>query len=279
MVRVAFLAALAGLVCGEWHPMPNGLYYHESCIHRFDEEFHVDRSAEGGSVVTFASQQERMELSPCEHVPRLSPEGPALNGTQLAEGASYYSAWSVYAKAARAEGFGYMSSKWTVPAKPTGRGPADQSSVYLFNGLEDGGGHTGAASLILQPVLQFGKSGCIVNPLKWGQWHFTSYLVDGAGHAYCGSRLGPLDEGEEVVGVMTLVGADDNTWRVDSTRTKTGEISTHSVSLGDTVIDAAYATMEGMVIYSCNAYPSSGSCTFEENVLKDRAGNVVTPKW
>jgi len=46
-----------------------------------------------------------------------------------------------------------MSSKWTVPANPKKWGPAGLSSVYIFNGLEDGGGVHGAGSLILQPVV------------------------------------------------------------------------------------------------------------------------------
>jgi len=36
--------------------------------------------------------------------------------------------------------------------------------VPLF---QDGGGVSGAASLILQPVLQYGKSGCVHNPLMY----------------------------------------------------------------------------------------------------------------
>jgi len=146
--------------------------------------------------------------------------------------------------------------------------------------LEDGGGVKGASSLILQPVLQFGKSGCIINPLNWGKWWLTSYLVDGTGRAFCGARLGPLKEGEEVVGEMTLTNQTDNTWRVDSTRLSTGDVSTHSTTLNDVVIDSAYATAEGMIIYSCGAYPESGSCTFEENQLSDRDGNTVrNPQW
>lgn len=274
---VSAVLLVSRAVAGQWQQMPNGMYYHEDCIHQFDQEFHVQRSVDGSSLVTFRDDElETMELSPCEHKPRNSLEfQSSLNAS-----VSYYSGWSTYAKTARSEGFGYMSSKWTVPAKPTARGPARQSSIYLFNGLEDGGGVKGASSLILQPVLQFGKSGCIINPLNWGKWWLTSYLVDGTGRAFCGARLGPLKEGEEVVGEMTLTNQTDNTWRVDSTRLSTGDVSTHSTTLNDVVIDSAYATAEGMIIYSCGAYPESGSCTFEENQLSDRDGNTVrNPQW
>jgi len=33
-----------------------------------------------------------------------------------------------------------MSSKWVVPPNPKTTGPAGLSSVYIFNGLEDGAG-------------------------------------------------------------------------------------------------------------------------------------------
>ena len=62
-----------------------------------------------------------------------------------------------------------------VPAYiPTGPAPPlISSSIYLFNGLEDGGGVPGKASLILQPVLSYGKSGCLINPLHFGDWYLT----------------------------------------------------------------------------------------------------------
>lgn len=282
MVRVAsYLVIFSSSAAATWHEMPNGMYYHEDCIHQFDDAFHVKQTPEGGSSVSFGTgERESLTLPPCPHAPRASPEELTVSANSSSEAnVGYYSAWSVYAKTARPKGFGYMSSKWSVPAKPTKRGPAGQSSVYLFNGLEDGGGVLGASSLILQPVLQYGKSGCIINPLKWSNWWLTSYLVDGNGRAYCGARLGPLKEGEELVGEMTLTNAADNTWRVDSTRLKTGEVSTHSTTLNDVVLDAAYATMEGMIIYNCQSFPDSGSCTFEENKLSDRDGNAVSATW
>lgn len=261
-----------------WQQMPNGMYYHEECIHQFEDHFHVTRFADGHTEVSTATA-ERTSLPPCPHKPRhassLEGELNASSGSEV----SYYSAWSVYAKMGRTAGFGSMSSTWTVPDAPTARGPLGQSSVYLFNGLEDGGGHTGASTLILQPVLQYGKSGCLLNPLKWSNWWLTSYMVDGSGRAFCGKNLGPLRQGEEVLGVMTMTDAESNTWRVDSTRVSSGELSTHSVSLGDVVIDAAYATMEGMIIYNCQAYPPSNNCTFTNNKLTDRSGNPVKANW
>lgn len=282
MNRVACLAIFSGSAVAQWHEMPNGMYMHEECIHQFDDEFHVHLTSDGGSSVKFASgERANVELPQCQHKQRTAAEhlGHTNHSLEAETDLGYYSAWSVYAKTSRSKGYGYMSTKWAVPPAPSKRGPADQSSVYLFNGLEDGAGVTGASTLILQPVLQFGKSGCVVNPIHWGHWWLVSYLVVN-GRAFCGSRLGPLNVGEDLIGEMTLTNPSDNTWRIDSTRVNTGEISTHSTTLNDLVIDAAYVVMEGMVIYNCQSFPMSGSIAFTDNVLKDRSGSSLwNPSW
>merc|ERR1712107_544574 len=103
---------------------------------------------------------------------------------------NYYSDWVAYVQHTHNDGFGRMSSEWTVPSPPQSTGPVPgMSSVYFFNGLEDSGGTPGTATFILQPVLSYGKSGCIIDPLLFFQWHFTSFHVTNAGRAYCGARL------------------------------------------------------------------------------------------
>jgi hypothetical protein len=172
-----------------------------------------------------------------------------------------------------------MYSEFAVPSYPKSRGPAGLSSVYIFNGLEDGGGHTGKASLILQPVLQIGKSGCLLNPLNYNQYWLTSYMVTGAGRAYCGKKLGPLKEGERLGAKMSLVDKASGKWLVESTRFKTGHVSSTSTLLPNVTLDAAYLTLEGMVIYGCDAFPQSNNIEFSNNVLLDTEGRVVKPKW
>ena len=46
---------------------------------------------------------------------------------------NYYSDWSVYAQAVNSN-FSTLSSSWIVPPAPLSHGPADLSSVYIFNG-------------------------------------------------------------------------------------------------------------------------------------------------
>ena len=58
------------------------------------------------------------------------------------------------------------------------------------------------------------------------------------------------------------------------------EVSFNQVDLGDIEIDAAYATMEGMVVYTCDTYPGEGRVDFYENVLRDGKGNDISNiKW
>ena len=250
----ALLACAAAFDGDEWLPMPDGRLYHHSCVHRQDD----------GKAVVPGS------LPPCPYAPRRAPAPVEESGV------SYYSDWAVYAQMASKNGFSLMSSTFSVPPAPQSRGPAGLSSVYLFNGLEDGGGHHGAASLILQPVLQYGKSGCVLNPLSWAQWHWVAFLVDGSGRAFCGKIL-KVEEGEELVGNMTLQSATatQQTWEVRAARPKTGEASTHIVQLDNKVLNAAYVTLEVMICYSCKAYPDTPQTTFSSNVLLDGAGKRI----
>eukprot|EP00661_Eupelagonemidae_sp_cell13_P001338 gene1338-3227_t len=270
----------------QWHDMPNGKLMHESCIHQHDQPFQVlaDDSVKlaNGTVIVYG---------PCPHAARNRRGGLGRSEAAAPPSAplAYYSDWVAYAKNPHASGVGGMSSDWTMPDAPTSRGPAPPliaSSIYLFNDLEDGMGTRDNASVILQPVLQYGKSGCLLNPAKQHDWYFTSYLVTGAGRAHCGANLGPLSPGEKVRGTMTLLdagGADgdgtasgNNTWRVDSTRLSTGDVSSTTADMGDIFLDTAYVTLEAMVIYSCAAYPKSNSVLFDNNTVVDRAGSALT---
>jgi len=73
-----------------------------------------------------------------------------------------------------------------------------------------------------------------------------------------------------------------NTWEVVSNTMgrKKNSTSKYSASLGDVTINAAYATVEGMIIYDCHAYPTNQGINFTQNVLKlgdDKT--AITPVW
>ncbi|GMI12005.1 hypothetical protein TrVE_jg14001 [Triparma verrucosa] len=216
--------------------------------------------------------------TPCPHE-MLTVEGAndehTQSGANETVAATYYSDWSVYAQtvAPKKTGFTKMTNTWTVPSIPENHGPASQSSVYLFNGLEDGGGVHGAASVILQPVLQYGKSGCLLNPTKRNSWYFSSYVVDGNGRAHCADLI-PVDVGEEITGIMTKADDGSNEWTVESIAAAGTSVNT--VDMGDVILDSAYLTLEGMVVYTCDTYPGEGEVEFTENGLQDEGGEVKT---
>lgn len=254
----------------QWLPFPtaSGTWLvHQDCVHRMDADFHVE-SLTGRDRLSRGGARDPVDLLPCPHAPRW------LNASRL----SYYSDWVAFAHYTLKGGFGYMSSDWTVPQAPKSTGPVPGiSSVYFFNGLEDSGGKPGTATYILQPVLSYGKSGCIIDPLLFFQWHLVSFYVTSAGRAYCSPRL-HVEVGERVRGVMRL-GNDGTTWTVESTRLVNNQTSTNSVNLNGKIADTAYLTLETMVNYGCNAFPASGSLTFANNRLADRGALAVTPKW
>lgn len=234
----------------DWTLMPDGRKYHKSCIHRHEENDEVESFS-----------------TPCEYEPITT------------QNVGYYSDWSVYAKAVELKDhFSSLSSTWTVPPAPKSSGPAGLSSVYYFPGLEDGSGTHGNASFILQPVLQYGKSGCVIDPLFYHQWHFSAYLVDGNGRAHCGPRM-KVSPGEKIKGRI-VQNPSTGEWTVEAVRLKTNETSSYTTkTLSDRVVDAAYMTLEGMIIYDCHAFPPGGEITFTDIQALSGMGNQVDLKW
>ena len=146
---------------------------------RYDAEIVQVITTNAGDTLVYANGT-TLVLPPCPHQPRRSmstndsdtartppssvPAAPATarpgSGGEGSE-SGYYSGWVAYTESTAPSG-GYiaMASAWDVPGKPASQGPAPpliSSSIYLFNGLEDGGGVPGKASLILQPVLSYVK--------------------------------------------------------------------------------------------------------------------------
>jgi len=60
---------------------------------------------------------------------------------------------------------------------------------------------------------------------------------------------------------------------------KKDSVSTYSASLNDVQINAAYATIEGMIIYDCHAYPTNGGINFTQNNLVLGDGTKAKPVW
>jgi len=280
MVATAWLVvAISSSEADDWLPFPTpsgAILVHRDCIHHVEHDFHVEAGSGGGDVLSHGPHLEA--LPPCPHAPKRLNVTTVRHSGEKAASAGYYSDWAAYTQSTHPAGLGFMSSDWIVPAAPKSSGPVPgMSSSYLFNGLENSGGKAGTATVILQPVLSYGKSGCVIDPLNFFQWHLISFLVTNSGRAYCGARLS-VQEGEPLRGVMRL-GEDGQTWTVESTRLSNNQTSTYTARLGDFKADTAYLTLETMINYSCEAFPASGSVTFSKNLLADTAGQSVRPEW
>jgi hypothetical protein len=271
---VAFAFSDVPTVEDDWLSFPSrhgAVLIHKDCVHRFDDNSHT-----GGDMHSHGQEA----LGPCPHAPRYPrvthQNVVAENLTTSRELASYYSDWVAYT--VMTGDFGYMSTDWVVPPAPTTHGPVPgMSSTYLFNGLEDGGGVHGKSTYILQPVLSYGKSGCIINPANFFQWYLISFSVTGAGRALCGKRIA-VSEGEKVRGIMQL--EDDGTsWSTISIRLKNNDTSVAKTDLAGKQPDAAYITLETMVNYACSSFPKGGTITFDRSVLKDRRGDSIKADW
>lgn len=128
---------LNGAPADDWLPMPDGRLHHRECIHKH-----------GSAAMPIAASEPQ-----CPYPSR--PASPRPVTATRSQETRYYSDWVAYTQYTSENGVRFMSSTWQVPPAPKGRGPLGLSSVYLFNGLEDSHGERGAASMILQPVLQY----------------------------------------------------------------------------------------------------------------------------
>jgi len=256
--------------------MPDGREYPLECVHWLGEGDRVE-SLPGrlGDVIVDVATGERRHVGNCEASGgRRDRRELVVDAGDRLGLASYYSSWIVDAVSTHTS-FGGMTSNWTVPRAPKSRGPVPgMSSVYLFNGLEDGGGVPGASTMILQPVLSHGKSGCVLDPLAG--WRFTAFYVTGSGRAYCGRAIA-VSEGDRLQGRMELAEGSQDTWVITADAGSKG-VSSYTASLPGLVMDAAYIVLEGMVVYSCDALPRE-AVEFTANALRDAQGHAVTPAW
>jgi len=84
-----------------------------------------------------------------------------------------------------------FKTKWVVPAEPLA---ADDQLLYVFNGIQN-------SAMIYQPVLQWGTS-----PAGGGgSWAVASWYVNGDDGDAFHSDLVPVQRGEILVGIITLI--------------------------------------------------------------------------
>ena len=250
-----------------------GQFIHASCVH--------------AAVGDVAPTEEHAQICPYPALPSRQPQ--ARSGSSFFAGGKqeeeeeeeeeeqvsrklYYSSWVTWAGFSDSSISSFTSS-FLVPPPPVDY--LFVTTLFFFNGLQDKGIGEGA-NYILQPVLQYGKSGCGGG----NYWSFAAFYVSASGRAYCGQTF-KVSPGSELVGSMSRNDAD-GTWNVvmeDRTANQTSTYTTGTALVDDMKPTFACITMEGIVVYNCRAFPGSDETRFYDNVLLGEGGKEIEPTW
>eukprot|EP00128_Syssomonas_multiformis_P005494 Colp12_sorted_trinity150504_noHs@33154 len=226
---------------------PSG-YIHKSCVHDLGEVRVEEHKLKAQHNIVHLANGDQIEHDPCPYamIPFKKDE---LFKTKV-DAISYYSGWISYTGYQHTAEYGGMTSQWTVPAAPKSPVPL-LTTLFFFNGMEEQLHNT---SVIIQPVLQYGHSGCGGG----SKWTFASYIVSGAGRAYCGKMYG-AQTGDVIQGDMNRQG---RTWTVVTKNLRTNQVSTVSSSSLKPLLFSCNV-MEVIRAYSCGAYPADNGLAFK----------------
>jgi len=180
--------------------------------------------------------------------------------------------WAAYAYWLTARDFNYYGGLWTVPSDPVQEG---LQTLFLFTGFQNAyfaaeeGTDLADVTSIIQPVLQWGDSEA--GDEKY--WAIASWFVAGETAVFSDLK-GPLNNGDTIVGNMTLVSGTQ--WQIVTEDSSLKLSTTLTVDTDVSEIDA-FVTLEVYGITDCSDYPN-GSDTFSSLVLKVD-DSVVTASW
>jgi hypothetical protein len=274
-MKVAFLCVLFALIAivysVERHEnerlvlTPYG-YIPKGCVHHANEDeivyFH-----DGILKIVTAEGQTRLERpAKCEF-------GNPIKSRDIHRGsrAEEPDGWAAYAKWLTQSDFNFFGGYWTVPANPTQDG---LQTLFLFTGFQNAyfkRGVEAEVTSIIQPVLQWGNSEA--GDEKY--WAIASWFVAGENAVYSDLK-GPLNNGDTIVGNMTLVGGSGTKWTIETNDLTMGLDTTLTVDTSVEEVDA-FVTLEVYGINSCEDYPN-GSDDFT-NLYLEIGGKEVTPTW
>ncbi|MFC0430528.1 hypothetical protein [Kutzneria buriramensis] len=148
-----------------------------------------------------------------------------------------------------------FTTTWTVPRAPSTH---SGQTIFLFNGIEPNDG-----SHILQPVLQWGPSAAGGGNF----WAVASWYV-GGGNAFH-STLVPVNEGDVLVGVMTLNSQSGNSFNYTSTFTNVA--NTSLTVANNPQLTWATETLEAYNITRCSDYPATDTTPMTQIAIRTGA--------
>ena len=165
----------------------------------------------------------------------------------------------------------YFSSTWTVPPPPS---TENNQIIYLFNGLQQ----TPTGPLILQLVLQWGFESEVGGG---NSWFITNWLVGGADADALHGTLLPVNTGDVLQGVITLIGQQNTGYSYLSSFVSPTGAEDYSLSnLTTTYIEELAWACETLECYRLTAftdYPNTNFTAFTDIDLRVRtAGGDVS---
>ena len=171
------------------------------------------------------------------------------------------SGWIVYADWTNNTGNPVLSfsSTWVVPPAPT---TDHGQTIFLFNGIQN-------STMIYQPVLQWGPSAAGGG----SYWAVASWYVDGQGGVAFHSSLVNVNEGDQLVGVMTETGQSGTAF--DYYCEFTGIANTGLTINAVDELTWNIETLESYGVQVCSDYPNTSRTAFTNIAFQTSAGNPV----
>jgi len=136
--------------------------------------------------------------------------------------------------------------------------------LFYFIGMQDNDAPT--AVNIIQPVLTWGNG--------YNEWYLESWACCPSNITVNSPALFGLQAGSQFQGVVVRESA--STWKIDSIFN--GKHTTLNAQVGDYNYNWADVTLEVYSVTSCQDF-ASGMAVFDDLVLTDAQGAVLTPQW
>jgi hypothetical protein len=179
-----------------------GGYRPKSRVH-FIEPGHTLQSVGGRIKKLDATGKVVADLEPVDQRPSGLPVMPRNVVRAARAFPAFGSGWISYADWTNNTGnpVSSFSTTWTVPPAPS---TSSGQTIFLFSGIQN-------SNMIYQPVLQWGKS----QAGGGAYWAVASWYADGSGGQAHYSSLTRVNVGDNLVGIITLTGQDNNGFSYD----------------------------------------------------------------
>jgi len=228
---------------------PRG-YLPKECVHEVQSGSHAAKQSDG-SVRVIQPDETIVYIPPCDFKVTRNPRQAGDSGW-IAYGLYYGTSFSSF------------NGSWLVPKNPTTT--ADNQTLFMFTGLEDGEGDE-----IIQPVIQFGPS--YAGGAQY--WAVANWWVTSSGQALY-STLVKIKPADKIYGSMVQKGDNSGVWTISALVNNKQPSSLVVENIAPQAM--ASCTLEVYGVNACTDYPSDGSITFTGLSLADE-GSIVKPTW